>query len=98
MPRPIPRPPPVTSTTRPSSSLIAPVSPVHRTVAGVGATRGRLGSLADVQDGSRKAIIAAFFANLGIAIAKFVGFVLTGRPACWPRLGTAWPTPATRAC
>jgi cation diffusion facilitator family transporter len=30
-----------------------------------------------VQDGSRKAIIAAFFANLGIAIAKFVGFLLT---------------------
>ena len=31
-----------------------------------------------MQDGSRKAIIAAFFANLGIAIAKFVGFILTG--------------------
>ena len=30
-----------------------------------------------MQDGSRKAIIAAFFANLGIAIAKFVGFLLT---------------------
>ena len=30
-----------------------------------------------VTDGSRKAIIAAFFANLGIAIAKFVGFLLT---------------------
>ena len=30
-----------------------------------------------VQDGSRKAIIAAFFANLGIAIAKFVGFLIT---------------------
>lgn len=27
--------------------------------------------------GSRKAIVAAFFANLGIAIAKFVGFLLT---------------------
>jgi hypothetical protein len=25
-----------------------------------------------VQDGSKKAIIAAFFANLGIAVAKFV--------------------------
>jgi len=37
----------------------------------------RTGSLAAVQDGSRKAIIAAFFANLGIAIAKFVGFLLT---------------------
>lgn len=31
-----------------------------------------------MQDGSRKAIIAAFFANLGIAAAKFVGFVITG--------------------
>jgi cation diffusion facilitator family transporter len=30
-----------------------------------------------VTDGSRKAIIAAFFANLGIAIAKFVGFLIT---------------------
>jgi cation diffusion facilitator family transporter len=30
-----------------------------------------------VQDGSRKAIIAAFFANLGIAVAKFVGFLIT---------------------
>ncbi|MEO6570561.1 MAG: cation diffusion facilitator family transporter [Ilumatobacteraceae bacterium] len=29
-------------------------------------------------EGSRKAIIAAFFANLGIAIAKFVGFLITG--------------------
>jgi cation diffusion facilitator family transporter len=31
-----------------------------------------------VQEGSRKAIVAAFFANLGIAIAKFVGFAATG--------------------
>lgn len=31
----------------------------------------------DVTDGSRKAVMAAFFANLGIAIAKFVGFVIT---------------------
>lgn len=30
-----------------------------------------------MQDGSRKAILAAFFANLGIAIAKFVGFLIT---------------------
>jgi cation diffusion facilitator family transporter len=30
-----------------------------------------------MQQGSRRAIIAAFFANLGIAIAKFVGFILT---------------------
>ena len=28
--------------------------------------------------GGNKAIIAAFFANLGIAIAKFVGFLITG--------------------
>ncbi len=38
----------------------------------------RVATVTDVQDGSRKAIIAAFFANLGIAIAKFVGFILTG--------------------
>jgi cation diffusion facilitator family transporter len=31
-----------------------------------------------VQEGSKKAIVAAFFANLGIAIAKFVGFIITG--------------------
>jgi cation diffusion facilitator family transporter len=31
-----------------------------------------------VHEGSRKAIIAAFFANLGIAASKFVGFALTG--------------------
>lgn len=31
-----------------------------------------------MQDGSRKAIIAAFSANAGIALAKFVGFFLTG--------------------
>ena len=30
-----------------------------------------------VTEGSRKAILAAFFANLGIAIAKFVGFLIT---------------------
>jgi cation diffusion facilitator family transporter len=30
-----------------------------------------------MHEGSRKAIIAAFFANLGIAFAKFVGFLLT---------------------
>ena len=29
-------------------------------------------------DGSRKAIFAAFFANLGIAISKFIGFLITG--------------------
>ena len=33
---------------------------------------------APVTDGSRKAIFAAFFANLGIAISKFVGFLITG--------------------
>jgi cation diffusion facilitator family transporter len=31
-----------------------------------------------VQEGSRKAIVAAFLANLGIAIAKFAGFAITG--------------------
>lgn len=31
-----------------------------------------------MEGGSRKAIIAAFFANLGIAIAKLVGFLITG--------------------
>jgi cation diffusion facilitator family transporter len=30
-----------------------------------------------VTDGSKKAIIYAFFANLGIAIAKFIGFLVT---------------------
>lgn len=30
-----------------------------------------------MQDGSRRAILAAFFANLGIALAKLVGFVFT---------------------
>ncbi len=37
--------------------------------------RNDLGAL---QEGSKKAIFAAFLANLGIAIAKFVGFALTG--------------------
>jgi cation diffusion facilitator family transporter len=31
-----------------------------------------------MQEGSRKAIIAAFCSNLGIAVAKLVGFVITG--------------------
>jgi cation diffusion facilitator family transporter len=31
-----------------------------------------------VQEGSRKAIAAAFLANLGIAVAKFAGFAVTG--------------------
>jgi len=31
-----------------------------------------------VHEGSRKAIVAAFLANLGIAISKFIGFALTG--------------------
>ena len=31
-----------------------------------------------MQEGSRKAIAAAFFANLGIAISKFVAFAITG--------------------
>lgn len=32
----------------------------------------------EVQEGSRKAIVAAFAANCGIAVAKFVGFAFTG--------------------
>ena len=31
-----------------------------------------------MHDGGRRAIIAAFFANLGIAVSKFVGFLVTG--------------------
>ncbi len=31
-----------------------------------------------MHEGSRKAIVAAFFANLGIAVAKFVAFLFTG--------------------
>ena len=31
-----------------------------------------------MQDGSKKAIVAAFGANLGIAVSKFVGFLVTG--------------------
>ena len=31
-----------------------------------------------MQEGSRKAIVAAFLANLGIAVAKLVGFLITG--------------------
>jgi cation diffusion facilitator family transporter len=31
-----------------------------------------------MQEGSRRAIVAAFLANLGIAIAKFIAFALTG--------------------
>jgi cation diffusion facilitator family transporter len=31
----------------------------------------------EVTEGSKKAIIAAFFANLGIAILKFIGFLIT---------------------
>ena len=37
-----------------------------------------MSSVRDVQEGSRKAIIAALIANGGITIAKFVGFLLTG--------------------
>jgi cation diffusion facilitator family transporter len=40
-----------------------------------------------VTDGSRKAIFAAFFANLGIAIAKFVGFLLTSSAALLAEAG-----------
>src|SRR4249919_1406777 len=38
----------------------------------------RLGEDALVTDGSRRAIIAAFLANLGIALAKLVAYFFTG--------------------
>ena len=31
-----------------------------------------------MQEGSRRAVFAALAANLGIAVAKFVGFLITG--------------------
>ena len=34
-----------------------------------------------MQEGSRRAILAAFLANAGIAIAKFVGYLITGASA-----------------
>src|SRR5882724_7172317 len=37
-------------------------------------------SMADEEHGA-KAVVAAFFANLGIAIMKFIGFVFTGSGA-----------------
>ncbi len=40
-----------------------------------------------MQEGSRKAIIAAFLANLGIAITKFVGFLITGSAALLAEAG-----------
>ena len=39
---------------------------------------GDRSSPAEAPGGSRRAIIAAFSANLGIAVIKFVGFVFTG--------------------
>src|SRR4051812_38388872 len=76
----MPRPPPVTSATRPSRS------PMSSSCAGSGSVRDRADSPQRplvwqprrVQEGSKKAIIAAFFANLGIAVSKFIGFVITG--------------------
>src|SRR5262245_22206699 len=59
MARPMPRPPPVTSATRPFKW------PIY-------------GNLGRMHEGSRKAIVAAFIANLGIAITKFVGAAITG--------------------
>src|SRR3954464_4692151 len=34
--------------------------------------------MSDEEEHGPKAVIAAFFANLGIAVMKFIGFVLTG--------------------
>ena len=58
----------------------------------------RLCQPTSVHEGSQRAIIAAFLANLGIAVMKFVGWIVTSRPASWPRPCTRWPTPATRRC
>ncbi len=49
---------------------------VPATQAGCAAPLAGARSLA-LTDGSRRAILAAFFANLGIAVAKFVGFLIT---------------------
>jgi cation diffusion facilitator family transporter len=52
-----------------------------------------------MQEGSRRAIVAAFFANLGIAIAKFVGFAATGAASMLAEAGQAGahtPTPGLR--
>ena len=46
-----------------------------------------------MHEGSKRAILAAFLANLGIAIAKFVGFLSPGRRRCSPRRSTRSPTP-----
>jgi cation diffusion facilitator family transporter len=40
--------------------------------------RVAVGTLAVVQEGNRRAIFAALAANLGIALAKFAGFLITG--------------------
>lgn len=40
-----------------------------------------------MQEGSKRAIVAAFVANLGIAIAKVVGFVITGSAALLAEAG-----------
>jgi cation diffusion facilitator family transporter len=42
------------------------------------ARQHRLGMVGTVTEGSQRAIIAAFLANLGIAVAKFIGFAFTG--------------------
>ena len=85
---PQPEGPPITATVHPSSILRAPTAPPgtgrwppSSMTCGPspgGWRRPPPVTSAPMQDGSRKAIIAAFFANLGIAIAKFVGFLLTG--------------------
>ena len=43
-------------------------------------------------------LTAALIANLGIAIAKFVGFASPDRRRCWPKACTPSPTPATSSC
>ena len=54
---------------------------------------------AHVDHGSRRAIIAAFLANLGIALQQVRRVRRSpARRRCWPRRSTRSPTPATRAC
>ena len=78
----------LTATVHPSSILRAPDDDTRRRemAAFVDDLRTVAKKLAEIrrvtsalmQEGSSKAIIAAFFANAGIAVAKFVGFLLTG--------------------
>ena len=101
----MPRPPPVTSATRPSScptSLTLPAapprgaSPVCQPCSRAGR---RLCQPWPVQEGSRKAIIAAFFAEPRDRHRQVRRVPASPRRrACSPKPRTRWPTPATRRC